>query len=286
MYRITRKFRNNSYILFISAIMLFFASCTNNKIEEQTPANEKAEPDSMIYGLSCDGTNDTVVVFLPFSEGADPITYNIEEAKAKGHVYGQLEMGDWVGIIVNPEDSTEAIMAISLDKLKGTWTHEVRPTWKETSKLSARALKKNFAEMPDSIKDAYLIPREYGFTLKRSSQASPVGYVRKQSSLESDSPVEYPSVKHYKGWKVRNGHLVLTSVDRFTEPNISNDEKETKKESKEYHDTLDFVFMNNDSLVLRTSKNEIISFHRKESSRAANREAEKAVQKIEQKTLK
>lgn len=276
---------NMKKILYIISLFISFSviACTEKPIE-QNAANKNAEPDSMIYGLSCDGTNDSVVVFLPFIDGADPITYNIEVAKANGMVIGKPQIGDWIGLILNPEDSTEATMVVNLDKLKGTWTYEVRPTWKEASKLSARAIKRNFAEMPDSLKEAYLVPREYGFTLKRSSVATPVGMVRSKSSLEDDSPVEYPKVKYYKGWKTRNGHLILTSVDSMTIATTSQTENAVKQ--KETYDTLDFVFMADDSLVLRTKKNEIISFHRKANAITANAKAQAAVQKVNNKKLK
>lgn len=268
----------------------FFAfamlSCTSNETRQEPDAEVTAEPDSMIYGLSCDGTNDSVIVFLPFKEGVDPITYNIEDANANGKVFGKPQIGDWVGMIVNPNDSTEATMVVNLDKLKGTWTYEVRPTWKDASKLTARAMRRNFAEMPDSLKEAYLIPREYGFTLKRSSQASPVGMVRGKSSLEDDSPVEYPKVKYYTGWKTRNGHLILTSTDQ---PQLltaaSEGDKAKAEKPQERYDTLDFVFMSEDSLVMLTRQNKRIEFHRKENARMANAEAQKAVQKVQQKKL-
>lgn len=275
-------------IAFVGFILtVAVVSCTNTQ-KEQTEKEQTtiAEPDSMLYGLSCDGTNDSVIVFLPFKDDSDPVTYYIEDAKAQGRVYGKPQIGDWVGIILNPQDCTEAIMVVDLDKLKGTWTHEVRPTWKETSKLTARAIRRHFAEMPDSLKEAYLIPREYGFTLKRSNQASPVGFVRSKSSLEDDSPVEYPKVKYYTSWKTRNGHLILTSSD---EPVISTNNDNSKtgtKKLKEHHDTLDFVFMADDSLVLRTRTNETISFHRKENARAANAKAQAAAQKVTDKELK
>lgn len=270
------------YILpFIIAAL--FLSCSSNETAPAEPAKAPAEPDSMLYGLSCDGTNDSVIVFLPFVEGADPVTYNIEVARATGRIIGNPQIGDWVGIILNPADSTEASMVVDLDQLKGTWTYEVRPTWKDASRMTMRAIKRNFAEMPDSMKEAYLIPREYGFTLKRSSKASPVGIVRGKSSLEDDSPVEYPKVKFYTGWKTRNGHLILTSTDsiRMT----TSDAPATPQ--KEYHDTLDFVFMSADSLVLRShTTKDVISFHRKENARQANAKATEAVTKTTTKDLK
>lgn len=263
-------------------------SCSETVKEEKAEKTEVKEPDSMIYGLSCDGSNDSVIVFLPFIEGADPITYNIEDAKAQGHIYGKPEIGDWVGIILNENDSTEAAMVVNLDKLKATWTHEVRPTWKEASKLTARAIRRNFASMPDSLKEAYLVPREYGFTLKRSSKASPVGFVRSSSSLEDDSPVEYPKMKYYSGWKTRNGRLILISTEGPALLAVAaKDDKAQQVAMKETYDTLDFVFMNEDSLVLRNSANEVVSFHRKDNALTANAKAQAAAQKVsENKSLK
>jgi len=275
------------YLIILVAIIM--VSCGGNKKTEYTHASSSAEEkDSMIYGLTCDGTNDSVIVFLPFKDGADPVTYNIEIAHSQGHIIGQPQIGDWVGVMLNPQDTTEATMVINLDQLKATWTFQVRPTWKDASKLSRRAIAHKFNELPDSMKEAYMIPREYGFTLKRSSVAEAVGRVRRQSSLVDDSPVEYPTVKNYTGWKCRNGHLILISTDgpRHT-ANAEGKEggKYAGPKPKESYDTLDFVFMTDDSLVLMSHKNRRFAFHRKENARAANAEAQKAALKI-QKVMK
>lgn len=275
-------------ILFgLAAITLTtICSCNGNKSADTETSAVTEEKDSMLYGLSCDGTNDSVIVFLPFGNGVDPITYNIETAKRMGRIIGQPQIGDWVGVKINPEDSTEATMVVDLDQLKGTWTYEVRPTWKDATKMSRRALRRKLNEIPDSLKEAYLVPREYGFTLKRSSVASPVGYVMQNSSLEDDSPVEYPTVKHYTGWKCRNGRLILTSsMDRMRGAKVTDGEKQPQKPA-EMHDTLDFVFMTNDSLVLQSSKGERIAFHRKASAMAANAHAQKAAEVTEKKVAK
>lgn len=278
--------KKTASLLLTAMLALASFSCSSGEVKPEEKPEAIEEQDSMIYGLSCDGTNDSVIVFLPFKEGVDPITYNIEMARAAGRVFGKPQIGDWVGIIINPQDTTELTMVVNLDKLKGTWTHEVRPTWKDASKMTARAMRRNFAEMPDSLKEAYFIPREYGFTLKRSSMASPVGMIRSKSSLEDDSPVEYPKVKYYTNWKTRNGHLILTSTDKPRMAQMSeNDEGKKAEQHKETYDTLDFVFMDEDSLVMLTQKKEIISFHRKENARAANAAAQKAAQKVQQKKL-
>ncbi|MCM1080060.1 MAG: lipocalin family protein [Bacteroidales bacterium] len=276
-------------ILFgLAAVMLTgICACNNSKPAEKETAAVAEEKDSMIYGLSCDGTNDSVIVFLPFENGVDPIVYNIEVAKKTGKVIGQPQIGDWVGLKINPEDSTEATMVVDLDQLKGTWTFEVRPTWKDSAKMSRRALRRKLNEIPDSLKEAYLVPREYGFTLKRSSVASPVGYVMQKSSLEDDSPVEYPVVKHYTSWKCRNGRLILISAADVPGNVKSTDDNASKHtQAKEVYDTLDFIFMTNDSLVLQNSVKQRIAFHRKESAMAANAHAQKAADVTEKRVVK
>lgn len=272
-----------SVIFFCAMLML---SCGNSETQTATTFSTpelKDGPDSMIYGLSCDGSNDTVIILLPFGEGKDPVTYNIETAKRQGKIIGKPSIGDWVGIIVNPSDTTEATMVINLDQLKGTWTYQVTPTWKEASKMSRRALARKMAEMPDSLRHAYMIPREYGFTLKRSSMAAPVGYVMRTSSLEDDSPVEYPAVKHYTNWRCRNGQLILISSDINSVLKTSNSNSD---KTELIYDTLDFISMTDDSLVMRNSLGNTIGFHRQINAMTANAAAQKAAQKVDTKVKK
>lgn len=269
-------------LLLLATILLCFfpSSCRQNRADD-IPATENApsSPDSMLYGLTCDGTTDSVLVFLPFSTGADPVTYNIETARAAGNVIGNPSIGDWVGIILNPEDTTEATMVVNLDQLKGTWTYPVRPVWKDKAKLSPRALRRKLAELPDSLKEAYMVPREYGFTLKRSSVASPVGYVISKSSLYDDSPVEYPEVKRYTNWVCRNGQLILTSV-KDTADNSVTATPGTKSVLTTY-DTLDFVFLSDDSLILRRQDGRQLHMHRRLSAELANLKAQQAADIIQ-----
>jgi hypothetical protein len=229
--------------------------------------------DSMLYGLACDGSSDSVIVLWPFS--GDPVTYNCIDAHDAHRNSGKPTIGDWVGIMVNPEDTTSASMVIDLDQLKGTWTYPVMPVMKDLQKMSARLQKRMMANMPDSIKNTYLVPREYGFTLKRAHQAQSVGYVRSNSTLESDSPVEYPPVKRYRQWYMLNGRLILVSAERkmTTGP-------ETEAPLIAVLDTLDFLYMDNDSLIM-TQNGKRIGFHRKENAIKANDAANKAQAKID-----
>lgn len=222
----------------------------------------KVTGDSMRYGLTCDGTTDSVLVLWPF--GGDPVTYSTIDAKEDGHVIGKPQIGDWVAVIVSKEDTTEADFVINLDQLKGTWTYTVMPVMKDLQHMSRRMQRRMLAHVDDSIKTNYLVPREYGFTLKRSHVAQAVGHVMRSNTLADDSPVVYPEVRNYKQWYVLNGRLLLVAGD-LALPGI-----DPKRRRPDTVDTLDFVSLDGDSLVLR-QHNTIIGFHRKASTAAANK---------------
>lgn len=227
--------------------------------------------DSMVYGLACDGTTDSVIVVYPFS-GKDPIVYSIIDAKQANKVIGKPSIGDWVGLVIDKDDSTTATMVVNLDMLKGTWTYPVMPTMKDFKNLSKRMQRRMeklaLQEMPDSVKELYMVPREYGFSLKRGHTAQPVGMVYSGSSIEDDSPVEYPAVKRYKEWYSWNGKLILIAGARRMAS-----QKERNKIPDTY-DTLDFVSLDEDSLVL-SMHGAKYSFHRKENALSANADATK-----------
>ena len=248
-------------------------SCGRNP--EKTDAEEGVvEPDgdeleikgdSMVYGLNCDGTSDSVVVIWPFT--GDPITLNIIDAKEARRIIGKPEIGDWIGVMIDPEDSTSATMLVNLDELKGTWTYPVMPVMKELQNMSRRAQRRMMAHVDDSIKENFLIPREYGFTLKRSHVAEAVGRIRRSNSLEDDSPVVYPEVKNYKKWHMLNGRLVLVS-GMHSLPGMKKDPK-----MKDQVDTFDIESMSADSLVL-FQHGIRYGFHRKQNAMEANKEAQ------------
>ena len=59
--------------------------------------------DSTIYGLSCDGSTDSVLILLPYS-GEDPDTFYIFQARQNHQVFGRPHIGDELAVILNPED--------------------------------------------------------------------------------------------------------------------------------------------------------------------------------------
>ena len=273
-------------VVAVLAVILTLVGCKHqgpmaSGEEEESLAQEKVEikGDSMLYGLSCDGSSDSVIVIWPF--GGEPITYSCIEAKRKGRIIGKPQIGDWVGVMVNAEDTAEVTFVINLDQLKGTWTYPVLPVMKDLQNMSKRMQHRMMENMSDSIRNAYFIPREYGFSLKRGHDAQAVGRIMRTTTLEDDSPVEYPKVKNYRKWFTLNGRLILYSSDR---PRLVASQEDTKKYESEF-DTLDFVYMDDDSLIL-LNHGVRMGFHRKENAIKANAVASKAQQKQDDKKLK
>ncbi len=274
-------------ILALLTALIMLGGCKNSKIDDENknieiPTEETLEikGDSMLYGLSCDGTSDSVVIIWPFQ--GDPITYDIVNARRLHRIIGKPQIGDWIGIMVNPEDTTEATMVINLDQLKGTWTYPVLPVMKDLQNMSTRMQKRMMENMPDSVKEAFFIPREYGFTLKRSHRAEAVGRIMRSNTLEDDSPVQYPKVKNFKQWHTLNGKLLLVSGDFMK---IPTNEDEKPEKPKNVIDTLEFVYLDQDSLILM-SHGKRIGFHRKENAMKANAEASKAQKEQDEKKEK
>ncbi|MBQ0072758.1 MAG: hypothetical protein KBT34_01035 [Prevotella sp.] len=260
------------FIVMITALLLVTGACRKSDggpAMEEMPVQQEIEikGDSMLYGLSCDGTTDSVVVIWPFS--GDPVTLNCIEAKQAGRIIGKPQIGDWIGVMRNPEDSTEATMVINLDQLKGTWTYPVMPVMKDLQHMSKRMQKRMMENMPDSVKETFFVPREYGFTLKRGHVAVPVGRVMRANSLEDDSPVQYPDVRNYKGWYMLNGKLILVSGERTVLAAAN------QKHEPDVLDTLQFEYMDEDSLIL-VHHNMRYGFHRKANALEANALATKA----------
>nr|MBP7472229.1 hypothetical protein [Prevotella sp.] len=262
--------------IFIAIATLMVASCGKGKRppkREYDPISlsKPAKGDSAIYGLACDGCTDSVIVLLPNS-GGDPITYNITNAKKKGQVFGSPKIGDWLGVIPDPKIKNGARLVVDLDELKGTWTFQVMPKLKNVKLRAHRAIRKKLEAMSDSVKALYMVPREYGFTLGRQSVASPVGMVR-QVTIDNDSPVEYPKVKLYTEWHSYNGRLILIQGKYTFQGQVFN--------KKTIRDTLNLIYMKDDSLVLRNKKR-IYSFHRQIDAHSANAKANAAAMKQEQ----
>jgi hypothetical protein len=255
-------------------LVALMAACVQKETEKPLPdptsegklnREQLLEGDSTIYGLACEGCNDSVVILLP-GDGSDPVTYNIIDAHRHNRVMGRLKVGDWIGLMRNPTDSTVADFVLNLDELKGTWCYVVMPKWRDATNMTPQAQAILEESMPDSVKEEFFVPREYGFSLKRQWTAQSVGYVRK-SPLEDQSPVVYPRLLYFTEWHILNCRLVMTSREYQKK-----DDSEEMELAGYRNDTCDVVFLSGDSLVL-ASDGESRGYYRRTNVADINKEA-------------
>lgn len=235
----------------LAAAVMLTVACSSRK-DKATSDNDGAisteqnmPGDSTVYGLACDGCNDTILVFLPRS-GGDPDTFNILNASKEHRVMGHPMIGDKLAIIINRTDPKVADLVIDIEQLRGEWCYMVQPTLRQRAGGNLNALHHHMESSElDSILQELLQPREYGLEIKSGYTARPIGAVRSMTSDE-ESPVEFPPLKHYREWRIFNGHLILNETSRDTLGNT------TVTNS----DTADIVMLRRDSLVLRIGETE------------------------------
>lgn len=273
-----------SIVLIFSASALILSCGGSDKNDPKAAQGEGMltrdmllEGDKTVYGLACEGCTDSVVVLLPM-DGSDPIRYDIIDATRLGKVLGKPNVGDWIGVVLNEKDSTVADMVIDLDELKGTWCYIVMPQMKDYESMSPRLQARMMRDMPDSVKETYLIPREYGFTMGRHWTAGSVGYVQ-ESTLDNDNPVVYPPLGYFTEWHIWNGKLVVTS-GKPTYP----EGKDEMVLTEIRYDTCDIVYLKDDSLVL-ASDGMTRSYYRRTNVDDINRKAREMAAKMQQKAL-
>lgn len=201
---------------FIAAVAVM--ACSGHKTENaEEPKSEpmiELKGDSTVYGLVCDGCTDSVLVMLPTDMG-DPVKYDIIDAFQAHNVFGKMRIGDRVAILLDPTDRQVAQQVVNLDDLKGTWSYEVMPQFRDFASMSKRMQRRMMQNMPDSVKRTFLVPRQYGFTLKRENIATPVGLMPHENALDDESPVVYPEVPFYTEWHLWNGKLLLVRHDHM-----------------------------------------------------------------------
>ncbi|MBR1688855.1 MAG: hypothetical protein IJ710_10095 [Prevotella sp.] len=235
------------WIVAIGAIALLVAACGEKNVKragntEAISTHKSAKGDSTVYGLACDGCTDSILVFLPYS-GGDPDTFDIIYAHQHQRVFGRPHIGDELAVIVNPEDKDEALTVINLETLKGEWCYRVMPTMRNIESMPKRMQRRMLEQMPDSIKQQFFVPREFGFKLKRDYTASPIGLMRSGNTSDDQSPVEYPKLKWYNEWRIYNGRIILTqNMETYAF---------TSEDRKTESDTADIVLLRSDTLVLQ-----------------------------------
>lgn len=241
----------------IATATLLTAACGSKKDKRAAEdagiiSDEQNVPgDSTIYGLACDGCNDTILVFLPRS-GGDPDTFNILTASKQKQVFGHPMIGDKMAVVVNRENPKVADMVIDMEEMKGKWCYMVQPRLRQRAGMNATAHQQMLKEEDDSLFRKLMQPREYGFEIKSGYTARPIGMTHTMTSDE-ESPVEYPPLKRYREWRLYNGQLILSETRRDTTGNVIVTSS----------DTAQFVLMRRDTLVLRFANGEEQGYYRR-----------------------
>jgi hypothetical protein len=255
--------KTKSYIIVLIATLALFA-CNHSKYKKskmkKPDTNAWVKGDSSVYGLACDGCTDSVLILLP-ADCSDPVKYDIINATHTKNILGAPHIGDAIEVVLNKNDKKVADKIININELMGTWCYIVMPKMRDFSNLSKKSQNRMINNMPDSIKQTYFIPREYGFSLKQQYTAGSIGYIHKSNSLEEESPVVYKPMSLYTKWHLWNGKILLVRV-----------EDENKNKHIEYIDTCNIDYLKNDSLVL-SSDGVSRGYYRRANAKDANKKA-------------
>lgn len=247
-----------------------FGACNSDKATTdnstiQVESELKITGDKTVYGLACEGCNDSTILLLP-NDGSDPVKYDIIDATRNHKVRGKIKTGDWICLITNKNDKRVADFVMDLDQLRGIWCYIVMPKMRDYNKMSKRLQARMMENMSDSMKETFLIPREYGFWLKRQWQAQSVGYVRESSTLAEESPVVYPQLGYYVAWGIWNGKIIIArGIPKFSDNG-------QVSVTNMVNDTCDVDYLDTDSLVL-SSDGQSRSYYRKNDINDVNKRA-------------
>lgn len=247
-----------SLLFMVSFVVTLFFSCGSQQTKgsfDVSDADSLAmvlEGDSTVYGLVCDGTSDTLLVFLSVKDiQSDPDTFDILSATRHHRVLGRLKIGDNIAIVRNANDSTVADFVVDMEDLQATWCYQVLPTLHVRADMVGKTEKQKINNLPDSVKELLTVAREYSMQLKADHSVSSRGNYRQ--SLDDDRLVDYPRMKRYGQWHLYNGKLLLSEMafDSLGNTRIMST------------DTADFLLMSPDTLVLRF-KDETRHYYSKE----------------------
>lgn len=174
--------------------------------------------DSTIYGIACDGCNDTILIYLP-TISADPDTMNILAASKQHQVFGRMKIGDVIAIIPNASNPKVGDMVVNVEALKGRWCFLAAPTLRERAGMSSSE-RANHSLKRDSVLRSILQPREFGIELKGENTARPISSISYSIATDENSPVVYPKIKRYRRWHLYNGKLILSETSRDSLGNV------------------------------------------------------------------
>lgn len=275
-----REINGKWVVVVLVAAIIVLGGCKNKSKQKeddsQAVSMKHYAGDNTVYGLTCEGSTDSVLMLLPL-DGSDPVKYNIIRARRLKRVLGTPHTGDWTAVVVNAADSLVADEVLDLDDLQGIWCYIVFPKLRSVDLDDRRAQARAIAALPDSIKELYIIPREYGFTMQRNGVSQSVGYVSENTTLGEESPVVYPQLGYFVEWHIWNGQLVIGSEDVSTPAG-----KDGKR--KVQYDTCRVDYLDGDSLVL-SSDGVSRSYYRKSDLKEVNVKAKKVAEMLRKQAL-
>lgn len=246
-----KTMRKDIFILGMAAVMTALMTSCAGKADKNASADESgiveyhenAPGDSTLYGLACDGCNDSIVMILPYA-GGNPDTFNIVRAMKRNKIYGEPRIGCRMALTVNPLRHDEAQQVIVLDDIEQQWSFKLMP--------------EIIGEQPDSVVERLMVPREYSYHFKSNNQMRTMGNTYHTGTSDEQEPAIYPEIKQYNKWSIYNGKLILA----YDVQNIITADNDTLLPSvSEVSDTAEIVYMATDSLVLRI-KDRLKEFYR------------------------
>ena len=206
--------------------------------------------DSAIYGIVCEGCNDTILIFLP-SISADPDTIDILEASKRHQVFGRMNIGDVVAFIPNTEDAKVGDMVVNVEALKGQWCFMEKPQLRERAGMNVAERPKLTPEQ-DSVLREMLQLREFGMEIKGENTVRPISSIPYSVSTDDNSPVIFPQVKRYRQWHLLNGKLLLSETlrDSTGTPTVS------------HTDTATLIVLRSDTMALRFQDGKVQGYYK------------------------
>ena len=246
---------------FLLSLVAFFGlvACGSEKDQKENFVDStliQPEGSVMVYGMACDGCNDTILIYLPVTyaglySGSNPDTVNILDAMHNRQVFGKPRIGDKLAMMINESDSSKADLVVAVDQLFGSWCYKVLPKLRQTADMEWQSEGES-VQLPDSIRELLSVEKEYGMIIKSNHTLFPIGGMRQAKTSDEELPVEYPAVKRYREWKLFNGSLLL--IEAMTD-SLGNLQVIST-------DTTELVMLTADTLVLRMGDEEK-GFYRK-----------------------
>ena len=168
-----------------------FAACSSDKATKdlsniQLESELKITGDKTIYGLACEGCNDSTILLLP-NDGSDPVKYDIIDATRNHKVRGKIKTGDWICLLTNKHDKHVADFVMDLDQLRGIWCYIVMPKMRDYANMSKRLQARMMENMSDS-KKAALWPKRAQWSILNWAITSPGASGMARSSSQEEHP--------------------------------------------------------------------------------------------------